>query len=487
MEDNRITYYPETLFIELDHLSKLVSDDYAFCCLAGIERGRIRDCEPSSDIFSSCDDLISDTFMRFVIWVVGLVAFLGNLFVLLRQVRLNDTEKMKISMLLITNLALADVLMGAFLMIIATADVYYRGIYVKNSRLWRINDFCVVAGALATVSTIMSVFILSLMAVQHALIVNFPLRNTILSPTQLKVILASAWMISTFMAAAPKLDFHYFDEFFYGRTGMCLPIHLQTDKTPGWVYATFIYVIFVALGFLTVLASNFAVRRGIKRLEEISNVRVNVVEEGLVSVTSAMVKTDLMCWLPLVVIGLVVLGGSEIHPNLYAWTVTFILPFNSALNPILFTYRSISIIKKKRLEDENVRPLDPRIAEAVFHDIATTRLFFVIPPSRAAHLSMTAWLAYSEDNYITQLDIKTMINDVRKALTNLHKRGMYHGSVDFDHLLVDDDDDSCLRGFLLVRINEDRVSDWTKAEDERQVRTLQQELQKVLLERKEEY
>lgn len=44
-------------------------------------------------------------------------------------------------------------------------------------------------------------------------------------------------------------------------------------------------------------------------------------------------------------IGFAALGGAKIHPQVSAWIAVFILPLNSAVNPILFTISAIFTAK----------------------------------------------------------------------------------------------------------------------------------------------
>ncbi|KFM80258.1 Relaxin receptor 1, partial [Stegodyphus mimosarum] len=49
------------------------------------------------------------------------------------------------------------------------------------------------------------------------------------------------------------------------------------------------------------------------------------------------VGTDFLCWVPIVLIKFIAMGGVEIQKDLYAWVAVFLLPVNSALNPVLYT------------------------------------------------------------------------------------------------------------------------------------------------------
>ena len=52
------------------------------------------------------------------------------------------------------------------------------------------------------------------------------------------------------------------------------------------------------------------------------------------------VGTDLLCWLPIIVMGILAQCNVTIPVEMYAWSVVFILPINSSLNPYLYTVSS---------------------------------------------------------------------------------------------------------------------------------------------------
>ena len=68
------------------------------------------------------------------------------------------------------------------------------------------------------------------------------------------------------------------------------------------------------------------------------------------------VLTDFLCWMPIIFIGLLSLLGKFHDPEkqAYVWIAVFVLPLNSALNPILYTF-STPLVKKK--VDEHIDSL----------------------------------------------------------------------------------------------------------------------------------
>ena len=76
--------------------------------------------------------------------------------------------------------------------------------------------------------------------------------------------------------------------------------------------------------------------------------RQNVKREMRMALKMALIVfTDFLCWVPLVIV--CILAQFElitVHPEVYAWTVAFILPINSAINPFLYTIVYLSSDKK---------------------------------------------------------------------------------------------------------------------------------------------
>ena len=62
---------------------------------------------------------------------------------------------------------------------------------------------------------------------------------------------------------------------------------------------------------------------------------------------AAIVATDFCCWFPIIIMGILVQTSVVTLPtSVYAWSVTFVLPINSAINPYLYTISAIISDKK---------------------------------------------------------------------------------------------------------------------------------------------
>ena len=104
-------------------------DRFIPCCYA---RKSVKgmECESPVDEFSSCDDLMKNKALHICIWILGILAFLGNLLVIIW--RIIDEGENKVHCFLLTNLAVADMIMGVYLLAIAIMDLRWQGEYFKH-------------------------------------------------------------------------------------------------------------------------------------------------------------------------------------------------------------------------------------------------------------------------------------------------------------------------------------------------------------------
>ncbi|KAJ8034626.1 hypothetical protein HOLleu_21543 [Holothuria leucospilota] len=61
---------------------------------------------------------------------------------------------------------------------------------------------------------------------------------------------------------------------------------------------------------------------------------------------SVFVGTDLLCWLPIIILGIGSAANVEISVELYVWLAVFVMPINSALNPFIYTIPTMKSRKK---------------------------------------------------------------------------------------------------------------------------------------------
>ena len=148
---------------------------------------------------SSCEYLIENTTLRFMLWTMAVAATVGNFAVLLYRLVYDRNCLYKSYGIFPFNLAVSDMLMGIYLFIIADADRRFRGEYVLFDEKWRHGPVCQVAGFLSTLSSETSAIFILLITVDRFLVIKFPFGQYRISPNK-------AWILCGNLDRLPELS-----------------------------------------------------------------------------------------------------------------------------------------------------------------------------------------------------------------------------------------------------------------------------------------
>ena len=320
------------------------------CCYAEKAVPGVR-CHSPKDEFSSCSDLMKNRGVQVCVWILGLSALIGNLFVILMRVIVNEDNK--VHSFLLTNLAISDLLMGVYLLIVAIKDVQWQGEYFKHDNNWRSGTLCTVTGVLSMVSSEVSVLMLTLITTDRLICIVFQFRVRRMNRKTAYTVVGGIWIFGIMMSVIPTLGLHYFYDSkrnigFYGKSAVCLPLQLSTERQAGWEYAVGIFIALNFASFIYILIAYiimfFTVKAVSKQVRSTNMNRESQMARRMVFI----ILTDFLCWMPVIVIGLLSLLGKFHDPEkqAYVWIAVFVLPVNSSINPILYTF-SAPLVRKK--------------------------------------------------------------------------------------------------------------------------------------------
>ncbi|XP_030839825.1 uncharacterized protein LOC762725 isoform X3 [Strongylocentrotus purpuratus] len=467
LERNDISQFDMDIFRGLDRLRHLSSDLFLFCCIVpGLES-----CYPPEDQFSSCEDLMRSNVLRIFMWILGFSAFIGNIFVIIERAR--EKKNFRVQSFLILNLAISDCLMGVYMLIIASADVHYKNVYVFHAEGWKASGMCKLAGILANLSSEVSVLILTIITLDRFLCITFPFSQKHLERKSVRITAAVIWSACLIYSVIPALPIPYFGERFYGRSGVCLALPLTNVKPPGWQYAmSAIFINFIAM--VTIIGCYIVIYIVAKRSG--STLRTNKTMDAEIKLavrTAIIVATDICCWLPIVILAFVSLSNSAIiPPTVYAWIAVFVLPINSAINPYLYTISTIDI--KTRLASFRTDSSRFTISNSYSNRYAdpgtrnkggtSTQLEGTLSAERDSTKSLEMNTMKS-DRFIMSDALKLIrakklhlkVEDVQAISTQLygtldiiHACAMTHGSIDADHIAVEKKETGKWTGFILL-------------------------------------
>ncbi|XP_033635439.1 uncharacterized protein LOC117296560 [Asterias rubens] len=462
------------MFDGLASLQTLYADKYLFCCLLD----ETDTCVAPIDEFSSCEDLMRNPILRVFIWILGFSALIGNAFVIIWRVRSKDREQSKkIQTFLILNLAVADLLMGVYMIIIASADLHYRSGYMIHAEEWQESIVCQMAGFISVLSSEASVFLLVLITTDRFLGVVFPFSIWRLHTKSARYAAAVLWLLALFLSLLPVVLRPVFVARFYGRSSVCLALPFTRTKQPGWQYSVVLFLGVNLLGFLVIFLCYFSMYIAIKRAsKQCTRKRETMEEIKMATKMGIIVGTDFLCWMPIITMGLLSLSGKTTIPQeMYAWAAVFMLPVNSAANPYLYTISSLDRTRKKTRTSTSSPTWRTECTRDVSVDFEMVKyakvdgnlkenqtlmstVFTEQTENRVLPLMGTRGHAFMLRQYIATMKtplgvsaVAAIENDLRRALDFLHKNGIAHGQVDEDFVAVDKEKKEGRIAFLVMR------------------------------------
>ncbi|XP_068103758.1 relaxin receptor 1-like isoform X2 [Hyperolius riggenbachi] len=329
------------MFSNLANLSHIYFKKFQYCNHAP----HVRSCKPNSDGISSFEDMLANILLRVFVWVMACVTCFGNLFVIcMRSFIVTENCQHAMS---IKSLCCADCLMGFYLFCLGAFDIKFQGEYNRHAQVWMESWECKLVGSLAMLSSEVSVLMLTYMTLEKYLCIVFPFSHFRAGRGQTMVTLAAVWGLGFLITIIPFFSDDTFGNF-YGRNGVCFP--LQSDSTEKYGargYSVSIFLGLNLLAFITIVFSYSSMfysihRTGAKTAERSVFSREVTIAKRFFFI----VFTDALCWIPIFLLKAVSLTEAEIPGTITSWVVIFILPINSALNPILYTLTTSSFQEK---------------------------------------------------------------------------------------------------------------------------------------------
>ncbi|XP_038058801.1 leucine-rich repeat-containing G-protein coupled receptor 5-like [Patiria miniata] len=281
-------------------------------------------CRPKPGPFMPCVDLFGSWPLRIGVWLVFLLAIIGNAIVIF--VIIVSHTKMDVPRFLICNLAFADFFLGVYLGFLAGVDTSTLGVFRKFGARWQLSAGCRLAGFLAVFSSEFSIYTLSVItlerfyAIKHAL----HLEKRMKLPHAITV-MCFGWIFSVTAAVLPLVNVSH-----YHRFPVCLPF--DVDTTVAKVYVGSILILNI-LAFVIIMACYASIYLAIQ-----GSHAWNCNDSRVARRMSLLVFTDFACWAPIAFFSLTAAFGLRLISLDGAKVLTiFVLPLNSCANPFLYT------------------------------------------------------------------------------------------------------------------------------------------------------
>uniref|UniRef100_A0AAY4EIH1 G-protein coupled receptors family 1 profile domain-containing protein n=1 Tax=Denticeps clupeoides TaxID=299321 RepID=A0AAY4EIH1_9TELE len=333
------------MFLPMRNLSHIYFKDFQYCSYAP----HVRTCKPNTDGISSFENLLANLVLRVSVWVMAFITCFGNLFVIGMRSLIRAENNLHAACIKV--LCCADCLMGVYLFFVGVFDVKFRGEYNRNALNWMESPECRTIGFLAMLSTEVSVLLLTYLTLEKFLVIVFPFSHLRPGKLQTCLVLASIWVLGFVIAVVPLLNEDLFGNY-YGRNGVCFPLHSdRLEKPTAKGYSTGIFLGLNLVAFLVIVLSYSSMfysiyKTGINATDLRSRLHRDV---AVANRFFFIVFSDALCWIPIFLdVKILIIFYTE-HTNpiaktflfwtdtINSWVVIFVLPINSALNPILYT------------------------------------------------------------------------------------------------------------------------------------------------------
>ena len=113
-----------------------------------------------------------------------------------------------------------------------------------------------------------------------------------------------------------------------------------------WEYSTFIITLNFMLFVYMVVVYVFLYKKASGK--KVSASTKKDTNKGMQTRISRLLLTDFFCWIPVCVMAYLSVAGVSLSPNAYIVSAGFLLPINSAMNPLLYSKRIGNSVSRAR-------------------------------------------------------------------------------------------------------------------------------------------
>ena len=315
--------------------------------------------------------------LRTLLWILGASALVGNIYVIVHRCK-EKIVRNQTQAILILNLAISDLLMGIYMITIASADIHFGEEFFVYTEIWTSSGICIFAGLVSLYSSEASVLFVVLISLDRLLCVALPFGKKRMTAYIAKVCCILVWLsvtaigitavilqvantnvynLATVCVGVPLINVETYNTTYVKTSnGLVTAISESQGTSSTWQFAIAIYLGLNFVAFVVVLVCYIsigaivAVKLPSKQLQQRKD---RSREFKMAGKMALIVFTDFCCWMPVIILGILVQSGraEAVSHDTYAWLVTLVLPLNSALNPYIYTISTeITKIKHQRRE-----------------------------------------------------------------------------------------------------------------------------------------
>ncbi|XP_024408845.2 lutropin-choriogonadotropic hormone receptor [Desmodus rotundus] len=281
-------------------------------------------CSPEPDAFNPCEDIMGYDFLRVLIWLINILAIMGNMTVLF--VLLTSRYKLTVPRFLMCNLSFADFCMGLYLLLIASVDFQTKGQYYNHAIDWQTGSGCSAAGFFTVFSSELSVYTLTVITLERWHTITYAVQlDHKLRLRHAVLIMLGGWLFATLIATLPLVGVSN-----YMKVSICLPMDVETTLSQVYILTI---LILNAVAFIIICACYIKIYFAVQNPELMAANKDTKIAKKM----AVLVFTDFTCMAP---ISFFAISAAFKVPLITVTNSKVLLvlfyPVNSCANPFLY-------------------------------------------------------------------------------------------------------------------------------------------------------
>ncbi|XGW06937.1 hypothetical protein V3C99_016894 [Haemonchus contortus] len=283
-------------------------------------------CTPQPDAFNPCENIVGLWILRKAIWPVCTAAILGNVLVWV-ILGLAFEKRMRVHYLFMINLAIADLITGVYLAVLAVQDVRTGDEYYRHAVSWQTGYGCSMAGFFAVLSSELSIISMFFIAFEMAYNTRYAFYGQRLRFPVACAMMAGGWVFALMMATAPLLGLSS-----YSTASICLPLRLHNIGDRAYII---FFLLFNLFAFIAMVVCYGYLMLMLKDPSTPSRAEDNLIIKKMIWLVGA----DFLCWAPTLFFGLsAAMGHPLISLSSAKFLLVFFFPINASANPFLYVF-----------------------------------------------------------------------------------------------------------------------------------------------------
>ena len=331
------------------NLANLFSGLPRLCCMVE----STTNCKSKFTLFMSCSDMIHSKFNVYLAWIIGMMSSFCNITgitVLLSIFYIRGLlDKPSLTVIMTTNITLADTIVSVCLASLSIYNVYYKDIFGIHADAWKQSIGCYILELSIFVCTECSL----IFSVYFAIASYFNITSPVQKPQYVRrylFIAVSVWSAMIILGTCKICTWEYYqaNDFNY----YCLPYQMiKVENVAITTIQTGIIIANIVLIVMYIFIQYCLCRFLCNHANDTSSVFKTRIQNDKIAVRlSCLIVSHILTWTPVLVTQLVIMYWKNIMPSTLLLILLVSLPANLLVNPIIlvkpfFTNKSKKTIR----------------------------------------------------------------------------------------------------------------------------------------------